>query len=147
MLNDRVNFCDIEVRVRYAEVDAFGYLHHSNYFVYFEMGRTELLAQSGLRYREMEQMGIFYVVAHIECRYRAPAHYDDILRLRTTTERLTPVRVEHSYQLHRGETLLAEGRSTLVAVGRDGRPRPLPDDLYELMSRGVPAATTPPIRV
>jgi acyl-CoA thioester hydrolase len=122
--------CDVSIRVRYAETDAMGYLHHAQYFIYFEQGRTELLRLNGVRYRDMEQRGIFYVVARLECRYRAPARYDDLLTVTTTTERLTPVRVEHSYRLTRDERLLAEARSTLVSVGRDGCPLALPDDLY-----------------
>ena len=122
--------CDIQIRVRYAETDAMGYLHHAQYFVYFEQGRTELLRINGVRYRDMEERGIFYVVARLECRYRAPARYDDLLTLTTTTERLTPVRVEHTYRITRDGTLLTEGRSTLVSVGRNGRPLALPDDLY-----------------
>jgi len=127
---ERVASCDIQIRVRYAETDAMGYLHHAQYFVYFEQGRTELLRQNGIRYRDMEERGFFYVVAHLECRFRAPARYDDLLTLTTTTERLTPVRVEHAYRLTRDGQLLAEARSTLVCVGRDGRPRALPDDIY-----------------
>jgi len=123
--------CDIELRVRYAETDAMGYLHHAQYFVYFEQGRTELLRQNGVRYRDMEAQGIFYVVARLECRFRAPARYDDLLTLTTTTERMTPVRVEHGYRLMRGDLRLAEARSTLVSVGRDGRPLALPDELYD----------------
>ncbi len=129
---------DIQIRVRYAETDAMGYLHHANYFVYFEQGRTELLRASGLSYREMEARGYYYVVARIECRFRAPAHYDEILTLTTTTERLSPVRVDHSYRLTREGKLLAEASSTLVCVGRDGRPRPLPDDLLNRLG-GVTA--------
>jgi acyl-CoA thioester hydrolase len=132
----------VEIRVRYAETDAMGYLHHAQYLVYFELGRTELLRVNGVRYRELEERGIFYVVARLECRFKAPARYDDLLTLTTTTERLTPVRVEHSYRLQRGDTLLTEGSSTLVCVGRDGRPRPLPDDIYNRLT-GVTAA--PPI--
>jgi acyl-CoA thioester hydrolase len=125
---------DIEVRVRYAETDAFGYLHHAQYFVYFEMGRTELLRAVGVRYRDMERRGLFYVVSRLECRYRAPARYDDVLTLTTRTERLTRVRVDHSYELKRGGQLLTEASSTLVLVDRDGRPTALPDDLYALMT-------------
>jgi acyl-CoA thioester hydrolase len=122
--------CDIQIRVRYAETDAMGYLHHAQYFVYFEQGRTELLRINGVRYRDMEERGIFYVVARLECRFRAPARYDDLLTLATTTERLTPVRVEHSYRITRDGLLLTEGHSTLVSVGRNGRPLALSDDLY-----------------
>jgi acyl-CoA thioester hydrolase len=134
--------CDIEIRVRYAETDAMGYLHHAQYFVYFEQGRTELLRLNGVRYRDMEARGIYYVVARLECRFRSPARYDDLLVLTTATERLTPVRVEHTYVLKRDGQPLAEARSTLVAVGRHGRPLALPDDLYHQLG-GVTAA--PPV--
>ena len=125
--------CDIEIRVRYSEVDGMGYLHHSRYFEYFEMGRTELLRKNGLRYRDMEARGLYYVVAKLECRFRAPAHYDDVLTLRTTTERLTRVRVDHKYELTRDGKLLAEASTTLVSVGEDGKPVALPDDWYALL--------------
>ncbi len=126
----------IQIRVRYAEVDAMGYLHHAHYFPYFELGRTELLRANGVRYKDFEARGLFYVVARLECRYRAPAHYDDLLTLTTTTERLTPVRVDHSYRLMCDARLLAEAHSTLVLVGRDGRPTMLPDDLLAQMRGG-----------
>ncbi|MGE0479517.1 MAG: acyl-CoA thioesterase [Phycisphaerae bacterium] len=128
--------CEIEIRVRYAEVDAMGYLHHAQYFVYFEMGRTELLRRCGLAYREMEHAGLFYVVAKLECRFRAPVHYDDVVTLTTTTTRLTPARVEHDYRLVRAGRLCTEAHSVLICVGRDGRPTPLPDEWFDRMSTG-----------
>ncbi len=131
--------CDVEIRVRYAEADAMGYLHHAQYFVYFELGRTELLRRNGVRYRDMEARGVFYVVAKLECRFRAPARYDDLLTLTTATARLTPLLVEHEYRLRNGDRLLTEARSTLVAVGRDGRPHPLPDDLYAQLTGAGPS--------
>jgi acyl-CoA thioester hydrolase len=133
-----VSSCDIQIRVRYSETDAMGYLHHARYFIYFEEGRTELLRRNGLRYRDMEQRGLFYVVARLQCQFRAPARYDDLLTLTTTTERLTPVRVDHHYELARDGQLLAEARSTLVLVGRDGRPTSLPDDYFETLSGATP---------
>jgi acyl-CoA thioester hydrolase len=141
-MSEPIASCQVEIRVRYAETDAMGVLHHAQHFVYFEQGRTELLRLNGVRYRDMEERGIFYVVARLECRYRAPARYDDLLTLTTTTERLTPVRVEHGYRLTREDRLLAEGHSTLVSVGRDGRPLALPDDLYQRLT-GV--AAQPPV--
>ena len=120
---------ELQIRVRYAEVDPMGYLHHSRYLVYFEIGRTELLRQCGVRYRDLEKRGLFYVVAKIECRFRAPARYDDVVTLTTTTARFTPVRVDHHYRLVREGVLLTEGSSTLALVGGDGRPTALPDDL------------------
>jgi len=125
-----IRACDIQIRVRYDEVDGMGILHHARYLVYFEMGRTELLRRNGLRYRDLEQQGLFYVITRIECRYRTPARYDDLLTLTTTTKRLTPVRVEHSYVLRRDRQVLAEASSMLALVDRDGRPTRLPDDIY-----------------
>lgn len=135
---DVVQTCEIDIRVRYAEVDAMGYAHHARYLVYFEMGRTELMRRCGLRYRDLEERGLYYVVTRIECRFRAPARYDDVVTLTTTTERLTRVRVDHRYELRRDGRLLAEAKSTLALVGRDKRPAPLPDDLFETLA---PAAT------
>ncbi|MCZ2398925.1 MAG: acyl-CoA thioesterase [Phycisphaerae bacterium] len=125
---------EMEIRVRYAEVDAMGYLHHARYAVYFEMGRTELLRARGLRYRDLEAQGLFYVVARLDCRFRAPARYDDLLRLTTMTMRVTPVRVDHAYRLHHGDRLLAEASSTLVLVGRDGHPMRMPEALFDVLS-------------
>lgn len=138
--NQRIPCCTVQIRVRYAETDAMGFLHHARYFVYFEEGRTELLRLNGVRYRDMEERGILYVVAKLECRFRNPARYDDVVSLTTTTERMTPVLVEHSYRMTRGDTVLADAKSTLVSIGRDGRPMPLPDDLYAQLT-GV---TLPP---
>jgi acyl-CoA thioester hydrolase len=126
--------CELEVRVRYAEVDAMGYLHHARYFEYFEMGRTELLRKSGVRYRDMEERKLFYVVARIECKFRAPIRYDDVVTLTTSIERFSPVRVDHRYTLKRGDELCTEAQSVLVLIGPDRRPCGLPDDLYEQLS-------------
>ena len=123
----------VDIRVRYAETDAMGYLHHAQYLVYFEQGRTELLRACGVRYRDLEERGLFYVVSRMDVRFRAPIRYDEVVTLNTTTERLTPVRVDHSYQMTRSGTLLTEARSTLVLVGRDGRPTTLPDDLRGML--------------
>jgi acyl-CoA thioester hydrolase len=122
---------DIQIRVRYAETDRMGLLHHANYLVYFEQGRTELLRQSGRTYKELEDAGVFLVLAKIEVRYRLPARYDDLLTLRTIVTRTTPVRIEHRYEVLRGTQLLAEGSSTLACVDRDGKLQGLPEWLYQ----------------
>jgi acyl-CoA thioester hydrolase len=120
---------DVEIRVRYAETDRMGYLHHSHYPVYFEQGRTELLRQRGINYRDIEDQGFFLVIARLECKYKKPARYDDVLRLRTIVQRVTPVRIEHRYEVYRGEELLTEGSTTLACVDRDGRLMELPEVL------------------
>lgn len=120
---------EIQIRVRYAETDRMGLLHHSNYLVYFEQGRIELLRSAGLAYRDLEDQGYLLVLTKIEVRYRSPARYDDLLTLRTTVEKTTTVRIDHRYELLRDGTLLAEGRSTLACIDREGRVQPLPDSL------------------
>jgi acyl-CoA thioester hydrolase len=120
---------EIQIRVRYVETDRMGLLHHANYLIYFEQGRTELLRSLGLTYKELEDQGHLLVLSKVEVRYRSPARYDDLLTLKTTVVRTTAVRIDHRYDLYRDGTLLAEGTSTLACVDRDGRLQALPDFL------------------
>jgi acyl-CoA thioester hydrolase len=122
---------EITIRVRYAETDRMGLLHHANYLVYFELGRTELLRQSGKTYKDVEDEGFFLVLAKVEVRYRQPARYDDVLTLRTLVTRQTPVRIEHRYEVLRDGVLLAEGSSTLACVDREGRLQAMPEWLQK----------------
>ncbi len=117
---------EIEIRVRYQETDGQGRLHHANYLNYFEVGRVELLRTSGKSYRELEAEGLFLVVAEADCHYFAAAEYDDVLRLRTITARAKGARVEHHYEVFRGDQLLATGRTVVACVDRQGRVRRLP---------------------
>lgn len=120
---------DIEIRVRYPEVDPMGAVHHSRYWVYFEMGRTELLRTRGVAYADLEREGVFFVVAKCAARFRAPARYDDLLTLRTTVTRTGAARIDHAYELHRAADgqLLVTAETTLACVDRDGRIIPIPD--------------------
>src|SRR5690242_2369055 len=122
---------EIQIRVRYAETDRMGLVHHANYLVYFEQGRTELLRSQGLAYKDFEDQGYLLVLTRAEIRYRSPAHYDDLLTLRTTVVRTTAVRIDHCYELVRDGTLVAEGSTTLACVDRDGRVQALPSTLKE----------------
>jgi acyl-CoA thioester hydrolase len=119
----------ITLRVRYPEVDAMGYLHHSRYLQYFEMGRVELLRSMGHSYADLEREGVFFVVVKVECRYKAPARYDEEVTLTTRVIKQTHVKIEHAYELRRGETLLAEATTTIACVGRDGQVRQIPEHL------------------
>ncbi|OHB67900.1 MAG: thioesterase [Planctomycetes bacterium RBG_13_63_9] len=121
---------ETEIRVRYQETDAMGYLHHANYFTYFEVGRTEMLRASGGDYRKMEADGVFIVVAKAECRFRRPARYDDLLKIRTTIVRVTRARIEHEYRVLRDDQELAVAQLTLAAVDRQGRPCRVPEWMH-----------------
>jgi acyl-CoA thioester hydrolase len=116
----------IDIRVRYPECDPMGYLHHSEYFKYFEMGRIELLRASGHSYADLERQGCFFVVVKLEARFKAPARFDEILTLATSIARQTTVRIDHAYVLKRGETVVAEASSTIACVDRSGQLQQIP---------------------
>jgi acyl-CoA thioester hydrolase len=120
---------EITIRVRYAETDRMGLVHHANYLIYFEQGRTELLRSQGLVYKDLEDQGFLLVLTKAEVRYKSPARYDELLTLRTIVVRTTAVRVDHRYELFRDSVLLAEGSTTLACVDRNGRVQALPDIL------------------
>jgi acyl-CoA thioester hydrolase len=127
---------EIAIRVRYAETDRMGLLHHANYIVYFEQGRTELLRKRGFTYRDMEDAGHLLVIIDLDCKFKRPAYYDDLLTLRTTVERVTHVKIVHKHEVFRDGLLLAEGHSTLACVDREGRPQALPSALGRADSDG-----------
>ncbi len=107
-----------------------GLLHHAAYLTYFEIGRTELLRAAGGNYRRMEEEGLLIVVVKAECRYRKPARYDDLLRIRTTITKVTAAKIEHEYRVFRDEEELAIGHVTLAMVDREGSVRRIPDWMH-----------------
>jgi acyl-CoA thioester hydrolase len=122
------------LRVRYAETDTMGVAYYANYFVWFEVGRTDLLRMSGWSYREMEQDGCALPVIDAHCEYKVSAVYDDELEVRTTCRMVSPVRMEFLYVVVRerdGKTL-ATGRTVHAALDREGRPRRLPERVRAL---------------
>lgn len=127
-----INSHTTQIRVRYSETDAMGFLHHSNYLCYFEIGRTELFRAQGGNYRRMEELGLYFVVARMQVRYRRPAQYDDLLTLKTEISRVTPAKLEHHYCLLRESEILAEADSILACVNRAGEVQRIPEDLVGL---------------
>lgn len=117
------------VRVRYAETDQMGVVYHANYFVWFEIGRTDLLRQSGWSYREMEAEGVSLPVLTAECTYHRPARYDDEIEIRTTGMLVSPVRLAFEYEAvrTRDAVVAASGRTLHAAINREGRPCRLPE--------------------
>ncbi len=122
------------VRVRYAETDTMGVVYYANYFVWFEIGRTELLREHGWSYREMEHAGFALPVIEAHCEYRQPARYDDTLEIRTTGSLLSPVRVQFEYEVARAEggALIACGRTAHATIDRTGKPCRLPERVRAL---------------
>ena len=120
---------EIQIRVRYAETDRMGFLHHANYLVYFEQARTELLRTMGATYKDMEDQGYLLVLTKVEVKYHKPGRYDDLLTIRTRVDRTTYVRIDHKYEVFCEGILLAEGATTLACIDREGKPQALPDFL------------------
>ncbi len=122
----------VRVRVRYCECDPMGVAHHAAYIPWLEMGRTELLRNTGVSYADMERAGVFLVVARLEARYKAPARYDDEIEVRTRVVGGGRARIDHEYEVwlwtrDAGRTrLLCTAGSTLACVDASGHPRALP---------------------
>ena len=124
------------LRVRYAETDKMGIVYYSNYLVWFEIGRTDWLRQTGWTYREMEADGIQLPVIEAHCEYRQGARYDDDIEIRTTAKKISPVRVQFDYEAIRcaDGARLATGHTVHATVDRDGRPVRMPDRVKDLFS-------------
>ena len=124
----------VPITVRYCETDAMGFLHHSNYLNYFELGRTELFRSQGGNYRRMEELQMYFVVVKFQIHYRKPARFDDHLTLATEITRTTAARIEHSYELLRDSELLCSASSTVACVDGAGQALRIPENLVELTS-------------
>lgn len=131
----------VELRVRYAETDQMGVVYHSNYLIWCEIGRTELIRQRFASYAEVERAGVVLAVADASIRYHSPARYDDLVRVETRVAELRSRTVRFDYVISRvegeGEPVrLATASTTLIALDRDSRPRKLPPQLLERLRDG-----------
>jgi acyl-CoA thioester hydrolase len=125
------------IRVRYADTDRMGVVYYANYFVWFEVGRTEWLRDNGWSYRDIEAGGgVMLPVIEAHCDYRQSARYDDILEIRTRARMLTAVRVRFDYEIVRTSdaVVAATGHTIHAALDAGGRPRRLPDRVRAMLS-------------
>jgi len=119
---------ETRLRVRYAETDQMGVVYHSNHFIWFEMGRVELMRQMGFSYKVMESEDeCFIAVVDARCKYRSPALYDEELIVRTTLKNVRESVIHFAYELVRAGdgTLLAEGETTHIVTNREMKIRAL----------------------
>lgn len=108
------------VRVRFSETDAMGVVYHANYFPWFEIARTKLLAEIGLPYREMQDAGWLLPVVDAQISYRVSAKYDDELSVRAMMKAFPRARIRIDYEVRRGDTLLATGSTVHGFMNRVG---------------------------
>jgi acyl-CoA thioester hydrolase len=127
---------EITVRVRYADTDTMRVVYYANFFVWFESGRVELFRSRGIVYRDIEESGIFTPVIEAHANYKAPARFDDELIIRTRLAKIgeTSLRFENEVYKLPSMELLCTGHTVHVAVGKDGKPVRIPDELRAKMS-------------
>src|ERR1044072_4165705 len=131
------------LRVRYAETDKMGIVHHANYLIWFEIGRTEFCRARGFSYREMEEQdNAFLVVAESYCRYKAPARYDDQLLVRTHITELRRRSLRFGYEIIRATDgqIIAEGETGHVVTDGNGRVRSFPAGYSQLLAAAPESA-------
>ncbi|MGP0095982.1 MAG: acyl-CoA thioesterase [Terriglobales bacterium] len=125
-----VTMNDTRIRVRYAETDQMGVVYHANHFIWFEVGRVELLRQFGFSYKDMEREDDCCIaVVDARCRYRAPVHYDDEIIVRTFLKHVRAKVLHFGYELRKAETgeLLADGETMHVVADSTMKSRALPE--------------------
>ncbi|QLG12391.1 acyl-CoA thioesterase [Deinococcus sp. D7000] len=117
------------IRVRYAETDMMGVVHHATYPVWFEVGRTDLMRALGLPYTEIEARGYYLMLSGLNVEYRRAARYDDDLTVTTRISALRSRTVTFTYEVRRGEELVATGETRHIATDKAYRPARMPDDV------------------
>jgi acyl-CoA thioester hydrolase len=131
---------ETRIRVRYAETDQMGVVYHSNHFIWFEVGRVELLRQLGFTYKEMEREdGCFIAVVDARCRYKSPVFYDDEVVVRTWLKNVRDKLIHFGYELLRAGSreLLAEGETTHIVADAQMKPRALPEKYMKVFREAV----------
>ena len=120
-----------EIRVIFGDTDQMGVVYYANYLRYFEAARAAYWRSLGKSYKDLEAWGIALPVIEAHCRYRRPAHYEDLLLVEVVVSELRSASLRFAYQIQRDDQLLAEGSTRHGVIGRDGRPRALPRDLRD----------------
>ncbi len=134
------------IRVRYAETDAMGVVYHTNYLIWFEVGRGEYMRQKGSDYAELEARGFYLPVSEVEARFIAPARYGDLVTVRTWIEELRSRSLTLAYEVVMQATgqVLATGYTKHICADRTGRVRVIPREIRELLGGGTPPPQSSP---
>lgn len=111
-----------QINVRYAETDMMGIVYHGSYLPWFEIGRTNLLKEYGIPYRQLEKDGYFLPVIEVQAKYHRPAVYDDTVTVVTTLREKPSLRITLEYEIRRGDELLVTGKTMHAFIDREGRP-------------------------
>ena len=139
------NVCELLLRVRYAETDAMGIVHHRNYFTWFEAGRVEYMRAMGKDYVEIEKEGHFFAVSEVGARYLAPAHFDDLVIVRTWLDEVHSRTIAFKYEVLRADTkqMLVTGFTRHVCIDAQGKVTAIPAEVRKLLAERAPASGAP----
>jgi acyl-CoA thioester hydrolase len=123
------------VRVRYAETDAMGVVYHTNYLIWFEVGRGDYIRQKGSDYADFEAQGFYLPVSEVDARFIAPARYGDLLTIRTWVNELRSRSLTFAYEVMMQETgqVLVTGHTRHICTDREGRVRVISREMRELL--------------
>jgi len=123
-----------KTRVRYADTDQMGCVHHAKYFEYFEIGRTEYMRQAGCSYADMEKMGYFLMLVDVHATYRKAVGYDTEITIKTRVGELVKTQVTFLYCVEDEEgSVLCEGWTKLACTNEDGKLRRIPEEIREVL--------------
>lgn len=134
----------VTLRVNYSETDQMGVVYHANYLVWLDRARTELMRDTGVTYKELERQGVYLAVSEVNIRYRLPARYDDLVRVRCWVRDLASRRVTFGYAVERSETgeLLATAETTLISLTHQHTLTRIPEHICALLQ-----PTPDPVRI
>lgn len=116
-------------KIYYHDTDCGGVVYYANYLKFLEEARTEWLRDRGICLKELSSKGTWFVVANVNIEYKSPAHYQDDLTILTRMDKITAARMDFLQEIKRDDSLIARARTTLVCVGKDFKPSPIPQEV------------------
>jgi acyl-CoA thioester hydrolase len=136
----RKNFIELEELVRYSETDQMGVAHNKNYFGWFEIGRTEYCRQKNIPYKDIEAQGFYLVVVEAFCKYKKPLKYDQKFIIRVFLEKITPKKLEFTYELvtKEGKKLIASGHTVHIVTDSEAKTCSLPPHIINSLKAPLP---------
>ncbi|MFH1778708.1 MAG: thioesterase family protein [Candidatus Omnitrophota bacterium] len=127
----------VNLRVRYQETDQMGVVYYANYYVWFEVARTEYFRSLGFPYRNLEKDGIYLVAVNSSCQYKQPAHYDDQITVKSRISSIKNTSFIFEYEVERDKDILAVGKTVHVFINRKSKPVKIPAKVRELIERQI----------
>jgi acyl-CoA thioester hydrolase len=123
---------ETQIRVRYQETDNMGVVYYANYFIWLEVARTEYLRSAGVSYRHLEEKGMYLMVASASCQYKAPARYDDVVRIQSWIPKIKNSSLDFAHKLYVGDKLIATAESVHVFTNKNGKPVRIPKEITNI---------------